>query len=205
MKWRTYSRSLRTMQKMILSPVTGWDDVLTSPIQSTGWHMKHFVLPVVLLILVAHLVGYLILAITIGNYSIPYVLVKTLATFFDTFFTFFVTIIIVTEWTRRLGWSISYDRLFLVNSYSLSAFWLGKMLAGLLANYPTLGSFFVFLGVTGIYPFILGAERLNLVESHRMNKLLAMNIGVFVLLYLLIRWVFDFPLKMLYYLHTFNQ
>ncbi|MGC8803518.1 MAG: hypothetical protein ACP5PS_07080, partial [Bacteroidales bacterium] len=159
MKWHSYSHALRTMQKMILSPSSAWDEILSTPNQSPGWHLKHFVAPAVALVIATHVLGYLVLAITVGNYSIPYVLIKVLAIFFDTFFTFYITVLIVTEWTKKLGWPVSYDQLIVLNSYSLSAFWLGKILSGLLANYPTLGSFFVFLGITGIYPFILGAER----------------------------------------------
>lgn len=205
MKWHSYSHALKTMQKMILSPSSVWEEIFSTPTQSTGWHLKHFVVPVVILIVAAHLLGYLVLAITVGNYSVSYALVKVLATFFDTFFTFYITVLIMTVWTKKLGWSVSYDQLFVLNSYSLSAFWLGKILSGLLVNYPTLGSFFVFLGITGIYPYILGAERIQLLESRRLNRLIAMNVGTFVLLYLLIRWVFDFPLKTLYYIHIFNQ
>jgi len=198
-------QALRTIRQMVLSPATAWEDILSKPYHSSGWHLKHFVLPVVSLIIATHLLGYLVLAITVGNYSIAYVVVKTIATFFDTFFTFYITVLIMTEWTRKLNWQVDHDHLLLLNSYSLSAFWLGKMLAGLLANYPTLGSFIVFLGITGIYPFILGAERINLVAPHRLNRIIVMNTSVFVLLYLLIRWAFNFPLKTLYYLHIFNQ
>jgi hypothetical protein len=205
MNRQIYIQTLRTIRKMILTPVTAWEELLADPPHSSGWHLKHFILPAVVLIIAAHLLGYLVLAITVGNYSVAYVAVKAIATFFDTFFTFYITVLIVTEWTRKLNWPIDYQHIFLLNSYSLSAFWVGKMLSGLLANYPTLGSFFVFLGITGIYPFIVGAEKLNLAEPRRLNRIIAMNTGVFVLLYLFIRWVFNFPLRTLYYLHTFNQ
>ncbi|MCX7985495.1 MAG: hypothetical protein N2662_00960 [Bacteroidales bacterium] len=205
MKLQNYNRVVRQMLKMILSPVLGWDDILSQPSRTIGWHLKHFVFPVVGLVIASHLVGYMVLAITVGNYSIAYVLVKVVASFFDSFFTFYISTLLVYEWTKKLNWSVSYDQLFILNCYSLSAFWTGKILAGLLANYPTLGSFFVFLGISGIYPFILGAERTRLIEPARLTKLIAMNASVVILIYLIIQWVFDFPLKSLYYLHVFNR
>jgi hypothetical protein len=199
MKWQIFRNSINRSWKIIVSPAQEWDAILLKNPQNRGWHMRHFVLPLIVLILLSNFVGYLFLALTIKKYSITYVTAKTLLTFFDSFFTFYAGTFIINKIIKRLQIQVNYSQIFILLSYSLSIFWLGKIIAGLLANYPTLGSFFVFLGISGIYPFIVGAEKMKITETKTVNKLVFTSFSVIILLYILIRWISGLLLQYIHY------
>jgi hypothetical protein len=74
-----------------------------------------------------------------------------------------------------------------------------------MANYPTLGSFLKFLGLYGIYPFLIGSEKMEIGDKKMRNKLLLLSLITVLITYLLISWSFGFALRSIHFAFLFNQ
>ncbi len=118
--------------------------------------MKQFILPITITIAIATFLGY-ILELDYVSHSRMFIVIiatiKVLSAFCTSFFTFYITALLVQELCPKMDISIDNNKLFKLLAYSFSAFWTMLFLAGLLANYKSLGSFFIFLGLYGIIPF----------------------------------------------------
>jgi hypothetical protein len=89
-------------------------------------------------------------------------------------------------------------------TYSFSAFWAMLFLAGLLANYKSLGSFFLFLSLYGIYPFWIGCDIMLDLRPDRKNKLILVTLLIALIVYLLIDWSFGFALRAIHLVGMMN-
>ncbi len=189
---------------LAIHPSLEWESILSIK-HPINWHIKFFVLPIMLLITLTNFLGYLILAITVKNFSISYAIVKTIAVVFESFFPFYIGSLIIEPIAKKLKLDIELDSLQLLLIYSSSVFWAAKILAGVLANYPTLSAFIIFLGIYGVYIFMVGAEKMKVGNSLIITKFTAISTGIYILIYEIIRWSFSFPLRALHYAYIFQQ
>lgn len=184
----------KRIQQINLHPQLEWDAVSNEP-DSPAWHLKKFIFPVTLAVAAVTFISYLLFAYNIYNYSFAYVCVKTLASFCESFFSFYVSLLIMSELCSKLGVETNYEKLFKLMAYSFSAFWLFSFAAGAMANYKTLGSFMKFMGVVGVYPFFIGCDKILKVPAESKNKFVAVTLLIVLIVYLLINWSFGFALR----------
>jgi hypothetical protein len=184
---------LRRIQEINIRPASEWEVIKSTP-ASISWHIKHYVLPISTTISIATLLGYF-LALNFYNYTYIYIVIKALSAFCVSVFTLYVTFQLVRELCPRIGINVSNENLFKVLTYSFSAFWAMQFLAGLLANYKSLGSFLIFLGFYGIFTFWTGCDIVLELASDKKNKLLAISVSIAIVVYLLIDWPFGFALR----------
>lgn len=189
-----YFKIYKKIRLVNLQPTIGWDNILLEP-ASTGWHLKHFVFPIMIAISIATFLGYLLFALNLHHFSFLYSVIKTLAVFCESFFTFYISTLIIYELALKLKIIATYDSLFRLLCYSFSLFWVASFFAGILANYPTLGSFLRFLGLFGIFTFSVGTDKLKIVENQNKQRFLIVSILIIILIYLIIGWSFDFVLR----------
>jgi len=185
------------------NPFTEWEVIKLEP-ESVSWHMKKFVLPMTLIIALATFFGYL-LALSIYNYSIIYVAIKAVAAFCESFFTLWVSTLIIKELSVRLKSPVELTKLFKLFAYSFSAFYTAAIFAGILANYKTLGSFLKFLGLFGIFPFWIGCEMLLNISSEKRTRFILVSLVVILFVYFLINWSFGFALRTVHFAVMLNE
>ena len=182
------------IQQINLHPQTEWDVIIKEP-DNAAWHLKQYVFPITLSIAVVTFVSYLLFAYNIYNYSFSYVCIKALALFCESFFTLYVSSLIINELCVKIGVETNYDKLFKLMAYSFTAFWVFSFIAGAMANYKTLGSFLKFMGIYGAYPFFIGSDKLLKVQSQNKLKFVSITLGVVLIVYILINWSFGFALR----------
>jgi hypothetical protein len=199
-----YNHIFERIKRINLHPNAEWDHILAEP-ESTGRYLKQLVFPAIFGVTVITWLGYFFLAITVGNFSIWYSFLKAISVFCELFFSFYVSSLLVFEICPRLKINITYEQLFRLFSYSLTGFWIGSAVAGILANYPTLGKFIKFLGIYGIYVFIIGSEKMQIGNRQLRNRLLWVSLAAVIITYLLINWSFGFALQSMHYAFIFNQ
>lgn len=199
-----YKQLWEKTKKIIFNPDEGWADIFAEP-QEMRWHMQNYVLPAMGVLAIAILAGYTFCAITIGNYSFIYCLFKAIEVVVASFFSLYVSSLLVYEISIRKIAQIDYDKLFILMLYSLAFFWVATAIAGILANYPTLGSFFMFLGIYGMYPFYRGAKMAAIADPLTIMKIMLLAFACIVITYLAIHWSFSFILKPLHYSHALQQ
>lgn len=185
------------------TPFTEWDVINLEP-DSVSWHMKKFVLPMTLIIALTTFFGYL-LALSIYNYTIIYVAVKAVAAFCESFFTLWVSTLIIKELADKLKSPVALPKLFKLFAYSFSTFYLADAIAGILANYKTLGSFLKFLGLFGIFPFWIGCEMLLNISSEKRTRFILVSLVVILIVYFLINWSFGFALRTAHFAGMLNE
>ncbi len=175
------------------NPYSEWEAINVEP-NEVSWHLKNFIFPLTITISIATFLGYL-LALNIYNYSIIYVAIKSLSAFCETFFTLWVSALIIKELAIKIKIEVQFSKLFKLLTYSFSAFFTAYIIAGILANYKTLGSFLIFLGIFGIFPFWIGCDLVLNISSIQRNRLLLVSLAVILIIYFLISWSFGFALR----------
>ena len=175
------------------SPFSELEAIRAEP-SNVSWHKKKFVVPMMLAITVATFLGYL-LALSIYNYSFVYIAIKAVSAFCESFFTLWVSSLILKELAVKLKSPVGYSNLFKLMTYSFSAFFAAEIVAGFLANYKTLGSFIKFLGLFGIFPFWIGCEMLLNISAKKRLELILVSLIVVLVVYFLISWSFGFALR----------
>jgi hypothetical protein len=184
---------LKRTREVNFRPASEWK-IIKSETGLVAWHMKHYVLPISFAIAISTLLGYF-LALNFYNYTFIYIVIKALSAFCEAFFPLYITDLIVQEICPKMNINIKNESLFKLLTYSFSAFWAMLFLAGILANYKSLGSFFIFMGLYGIFPFWVGSDILLELPPEKKNKLLAVSLLIAILVYLLIDWSFGFALR----------
>ena len=134
-----YIKIFRKLKFIYQHPVSCWNTLDQEP-NSPAWYFKNLVTPFVLAITVVNFLGYLFFALAIQEYSILYALVKAVAVFCESFFTFYVSFLIIKELREKLKVEIDDNKLFKVMVYSITPLWSAILLSGFLANYATLSS-----------------------------------------------------------------
>lgn len=188
---------LKRIQEINFRPASEWVIIKSGPAEVSR-PMKQFILPVTITIAIATFLGY-ILELDYVSHSRMFIVIiatiKVLSAFCTSFFTFYITALLVQELCPKMDISIDNNKLFKLLAYSFSAFWTMLFLAGLLANYKSLGSFFIFLGLYGIIPFWAGCDIMLELPRDKKNKLLAVCLFIAIVVYLLIGWSFGFALR----------
>ena len=149
-------------------------------------------------IVVLTFLGYL-LVVNIYSYSLIYVSIKSLAAFCKSFFTLYVTYLIIRELNQKFDFCKNPKELFKLFTYSFTAFWTALLLSGVFADYITLGKFFVFMGLYGIYPLWAGADVLLNIPARLKTKFILLTTVTALTVFLLINWSFGFALRIIYY------
>jgi hypothetical protein len=193
MKQKFY-RIKNRIQQVNFNPQLEWNVINNEP-NNTAWHLKQYVFPITLSITIATFVSYLLFAYNIYNYSFSYVCLKALASFCESFFSLYVSSLIVNELCVKIGVETNYEKLFKLMTYSFTAFWTFSFIAGILANYKTLGSFLKFMGIIGVYPFFIGSGKLMHVPENNKIKFVSVTLAIVLIVYLLINWSFGFALR----------
>ena len=182
------------IQQINLHPQIEWDVINSEP-DNTAWHLKQYVFPITLSIAVVTFVSYLLFAYNIYNYSFSYVCIKALASFCESFFTLYVSSLIVNELCVKIGVETNYNKLFKLMAYSFTAFWAFSFVAGAMSNYQTLSSFLKFMGIVGVYPFFIGSDKLMNIPAQNKMKFVSITLLVVLIVYVLINWSFGFALR----------
>jgi hypothetical protein len=182
------------IQQINLHPQLEWDVINKEP-DNVAWHLKQYVFPITLSIAAVTFISYLLFAYNIYNYSFSYVCIKALASFCESFFTFYVSSLIVNEICVKLDVGANYEKLFKLMAYSFTAFWTFSFLAGALSNYKTLGSFLKFMGILGVYPFFIGSDKLLKIKPESKQKFIAITLAIVIIVFILINWSFGFALR----------
>lgn len=179
-------------------PVKAWDTIKNEP-DAPGWYFKNLISPMILAITVVTFLGYLFFALTIHDFSILYALVKAIAVCCESFFTFYVSFLIIKELREKLKVDIDSRDLFKIMVYSFTPFWFAVVLSGFLANYATLSSFLRFMGLYGIILFLSALEQWQLVAPNRRTLFAFVCAAIAIVIYELIGWSFSFALKAIQY------
>jgi hypothetical protein len=188
---------LKRTREINFRPASEWQAIKDTPV-SAKWHMKNYIIPITLVISIVTFLGYYF---ELNYLEIPKLhilliaFIKTLSALCKAFFTFYLTFQIVQELSPKFEINNKNENLFKLLTYSFSAFWTMLFLAGILANYKSLGSFFIFMGLYGIFPFWVGSDILLELPPDKKNKLLAVSLVIAILVYLLIDWSFGFALR----------
>lgn len=185
------------------NPLEEWPVIATEP-STLRWHLRKTVLPFTILIAASNFIGSFF-ALSYYNYTIIYILVKTVAAFCECFFTLYVTGLIIKELGPKLKIKLDTDALFKVLIYSFTAWYALCVLAGILSNYPTLGRFLKFLGLYGIVPFWFGMTMIMKVPKENKTRLLLVTLAVAIIVSLLIDWSFESILKPLHISGMINE
>jgi hypothetical protein len=190
------------IQQINMNPHQEWVVIQSEP-ESISWNMKNYVFPITISITLVTFFGY-ILALAFYNYSATYVFIKTLAVFCESFFTLYVSSLLIPELSARFGIPVPKDKIFKLLTFSFTAFYTTLMVAGILANHKNLGSFLKFLGFYGIYPFWIGCDSLLALKPDKKNKFLVISLLVVIIVYTLINWSFGFALRAAHFAELMN-
>jgi hypothetical protein len=179
-----------------------WEIIKSEP-DSIEWHLKKIVIPVVLAITVVTFAGYLF-ASRIYSYSLIYASIRAIAAFCESFFTLYVSFLLIYELCPKLGIISGRNSLFKIMTYSFTTFWVALFASGLLANYKTLDDFLPFLGLFGIYLFWHGSESLLAFAEGKKEKFIMIAVAIVLAVYILIHWSFGFALTAAHFPVLFN-
>jgi hypothetical protein len=197
-----FNTILKRIQEINFRPALEWEVIKGLPGKLT-WHMRYFILPISFAIVLATFLGYL-LALSFYNYSFLYIAIKALSAFCESIFTTYITILLVLELCPKMKIVVSNENIIKLLIYSFSAFWTMLFLSGLLANYKSLGSFFLFLSFYGIFPFWIGCDIMLDLPPDKKNRLLIVTLSIALVVYLLIDWSFGFALRAIHLVGMMN-
>lgn len=186
------------MWYVITHPIKAWEVIKDEP-DAPVWYFKNLILPVIVAITLVTFGGYLLFALTIQDYSILYAFVKTLAVCCESFFTFYISFILIKELREKLKVDIGSKDLFKIMVYAFTPFWIAVFFSGLLANYATLSSFLRFLGLYGVILFLSALDQWQLVAPNRRTLFAFVSAAIAIIIYQLISWSFSFALKAIQY------
>jgi len=178
-------------------PYSEWEIINSEP-NSKSLLLGEFIFPITITIALTTFAGN-IFAMSTNNYTFLYVLIKTISVFCTSFFTFYVSTLLVYEINLKLGFLKDYRKIFILFTYSFSVFWTALIISGILADYKTLGSFLKFLGLIGIYPFWVGLDILLNIPIEKKNKFFILSLTIVVIVYFLIDWSFGLILRAVYF------
>lgn len=178
-------------------PFSEWE-IINSESDSISLLLGEFIFPIIFTVALVTFAGNLII-MRENSYTFLYVFIKTLSVFCISFFTFYVSLLIVYEINLKLGLAKDYRKIFKLFAYSFSIFWTALVISGIFADYKTLGSFLKFLGLIGIYPFWVGLDILLNIPVEKKNKFFLLSLAVVLIVYFLIDWSFGFALRAVYY------
>jgi len=178
--------------------------VIKSQSDSIGWHLKRIVVPITIGIALSTFIGYLF-AFGFYKYSFVYVCLKTIAAFCESFFTFYVSFLIIFELSPKIGLISGRESLFKLLAYSFTTFWIASFIAGLCANYKNLEEFLKFLGLFGVYLFWTGSEILLKISERKKYLFILSSVSIVVVVYLLIHWAFGYILTISHFPELFTN
>jgi hypothetical protein len=184
---------LRRIIQINLNPNSEWKTIKTESC-SSAYLIKSFIFPFTIIIALITFLGYL-LASGFYNYSVYYAIIKSLSVFCLTFFTPIVASMIINEIISKLGFKPGANKVFTLITYSLTAFWIGVLISGMITNYRQLASFVKFVGLLGILPLWYGCDLFIGIPGILKNKFVLISIGVTIVVLLLINWSFGPALR----------
>lgn len=184
----------KKMWYVITHPIDAWGVIKNEP-DAPVWYFKNLILPIIVAITLVTFGGYFLFALAIQEYSVLYAFVKALAVCCESFFTFYVTFIVIKELREKLKADIGSKNLFKIMVYSFAPFWIAVFISGFLANYATLSSFLRFLGLYGVILFLSALDQWQLVAPNRRTLFAFVTAAIAVIIYQLIGWSFSFALK----------
>jgi hypothetical protein len=188
--------------KINFNPTAEWEVIKSEP-DSVESHMKKIVIPVVIAITLATFAGYLF-ASRIYNYSFIYSTIRAVAAFCESFFTLYVSFLLIFELCPKLGVVSGQNSLFKLMTYSFTTFWIASFLAGLLANYKTLDEFLRFIGLFGVYLFWIGSGTLLSFSEGKKDKFILISVAIVLAVYVLIHWSFGYALTAAHFPELFK-
>ena len=199
-----YQGIFKRLNYIYRHPVSCWDSIAQESF-SPGWYFKKLVLPMIAAIAVVNFLGYLFFALAIHDFSIAYALVKAIAVSCESFFSFYISFLIIVELRSKLKVEIEEQKLFKIMLYSITPLWSAILLSGFLANYATLSSFLKFLGIYGVILFAAGIEQMHAVVANKRGLFIFVCFSIVLVIYLLLSWSFSFALKAIQYSDMLSQ
>jgi hypothetical protein len=193
---------LRRIIQVNLYPNSEWKTIISESCSSINL-IKTFIFPFTSIIASITFLGYL-LASGIYNYSVFYAIIKALSVFCVTFFTPVVASLIINEIITKLEYKPGVNKVLTLITYSLTAFWVGILFSGIIANYKMLASFVKFVGLFGIVPLWYGCDIFLGIPYAIKNKFVLISIGVTIVVLLLIDWSFGPLLRAAHFAEMLN-
>lgn len=184
------------------NPYSEWAAIKKEP-DSIVWHIKKIVMPMTFAITIATFIGYLF-ASSEYNYSFVYVSIRSIASFCESFFSLYVSFLLIYELCPKLGIVSGQNSLFKLMTYSFTTFWMASFAAGLLANYKTLDDFLRFVGLFGVYLFWTGSGILLNFSPGKKNKFVLISLAIVLAVYFLIHWSFGYSLTVAHFPELFK-
>jgi hypothetical protein len=191
-----YKPLLQRVWKINRSPELEWKVIAAEP--GSLWHLKKFAIPFAAFIAAVTLLGNFFI-MGIHDFSFAYIFVKSIISFLVSFFSMFVSALIMNEVVGFFDVPKNTHKIFKLFIYSFTAFWTASAIAGFMANYITLGKFLKFMGLYGIYPYWIGVTSLLGLKDEKRNTFIVISLIVVVSVYLLITWSLKFVLNAVYY------
>jgi hypothetical protein len=190
-------KSLKTrIERINLHPATEWDVIKNEP--GCLWHLKKVAIPMTLTAALAVFAGNLFI-MKIYDYPFAYVLVKSVVSFVVSFFSMFVSSLIINELNEHFSLEKNIHKSLKLFIYSFTAFWLASTIAGIMADYKTLGKFIKFLGLYGAYPYWIGVSKVLGINGDKKTKYVLVSLLTVVVVYTLLSWSLNFVVKGVYY------
>jgi hypothetical protein len=184
------------IERINLHPDSEWEIIKNEP--GYFWHFKNTVFPLTGFVALATFVGNLFI-MRIYDYSFAYVLVKSFVSFIISFFCMFVPALMINELNELFSIEKNSHKVFKLFIYSFTAFWVASIIAGIMANYNTLGKFIKLLGIYGVFPYWVGVSKVFGMNDNLKVRYVLVSLFIVLAVYILLNWSLGFFVKVVYY------